>query len=221
MAVLLLAAGFQHPIDRWTRADASAIRRLETRLSEFQQRISRTPSLTDLVVMLAVAFGGSYLAKAFGGWLAGHGAGLSPVTWKFIIVTALGVLISLTPARKLEGAGASKIGSLMIYLLVACIGAHADFSHLGEQPAYILMGLVWMAVHILVLLGVALLIRAPVFLVAVASQANIGGAASAPVVAAAFHPSLAPVGALLAVAGYVLGTYAGWLCMTLLKAVAG
>ena len=108
----------------------------------------------------------------------------------------------------------------MIYLLVACIGASADFRLVLEAPALIFMGVVWILVHIIVLLTVAKLIRAPIFFVAVGSQANIGGAASAPVVAAAFHPALAPVGALLAVAGYVLGTYAGLLCMQMLKSIA-
>ncbi|MCP4246884.1 MAG: DUF819 family protein [bacterium] len=145
---------------------------------------------------------------------------VSSGTWKYIIVTALGVLLSFTRARNLEGAGASKMGSLMIYLLVACIGASANFARIVEAPALILMGAIWIATHIGVLLLVAWLIKAPIFFVAVGSQANIGGAASAPVVASAFHPSLAPVGALLAVAGYVLGTYAGLVCMQLLKMVS-
>jgi uncharacterized membrane protein len=108
----------------------------------------------------------------------------------------------------------------MIYLLVACIGATADFAKIVEAPALIIMGEVWMAIHVVVLLLVGWLIKAPIFFIAVGSQANIGGAASAPVVASAFHPSLAPVGALLAVAGYVLGTYAGLMCMQLLKMVS-
>ena len=108
----------------------------------------------------------------------------------------------------------------MLYLLVACIGAGANFKSIVEAPALVLMGFIWMTVHIVVLLTVARIIRAPIFFVAVGSQANIGGAASAPVVASAFHPTLAPVGVLLAVAGYVLGTYAGLLCMWLLKIVA-
>ena len=221
MAVLLYSSAHQRRIDRWTGANAAAIRDLEERLTDFQQRVNRIPQLPDLMIILAFGFGGSWLCYVGGDWLASHGWGLSPVTWKFILITSVGVLLSLTRARNLEGAGASKIGSVMIYLLVACIGAHADFATIGEQPAYILMGFIWMACHIVVLLGVALLIRAPIFFVAVGSQANIGGAASAPVVAAAFHPSLAPVGALLAVAGYVLGTYAGLACMGMLKAVAG
>jgi len=108
----------------------------------------------------------------------------------------------------------------MIYLLVACIGASADFRKIIEAPAFMAMGFIWMAFHVIVLLAVGRLIRAPIFFVAVGSQSNIGGAASAPVVASAFHPSLAPVGALLAVAGYVLGTYAGWICMLMLKEIA-
>jgi len=221
MAVLLYSSAIQHQIDRRTRANTAAIRDLEQRLTAFQQRVGRIPSLADLIVILAFGFAGSWLSSIGGTWLADNGLGLSAVTWKFILITSAGVVLSFTPARNLEGAGASKIGSVMIYLLVACIGAHADFSTIGEQPAYILMGFIWMGVHILFLLVVGWLIRAPIFFVAVGSQANIGGAASAPVVAAAFHPSLAPVGALLAIAGYVLGTYAGLLCMAMLKAVAG
>ena len=141
--------------------------------------------------------------------------------WKYVFVTALGLLLSFTRVRNLEGAGASKIGSVMLYLLVACIGASADFNQITEAPGYVVVGFMWMTVHVFVLLAVAWLIKAPIFFVAVGSQANIGGAASAPIVAAAYHPALAPVGVLLAVAGYVLGTYAGLLCAGMLKWAAG
>ncbi|MBN2446544.1 MAG: DUF819 family protein [Phycisphaerae bacterium] len=142
-------------------------------------------------------------------------------TWKYILVTTIGVLLSFTRMRNLEGAGASKIGSVMLYLLVACIGASANFREVFEFKGVFIMGFIWMSMHVIFMLGVGYLIKAPIFFVAVGSQSNIGGAASAPVVAAAYHPSLAPVGALLAVLGYVLGTYAGLLCMSMLKAVAG
>jgi uncharacterized membrane protein len=105
--------------------------------------------------------------------------------------------------------------------LIFCYFMPTTLTTIGEQPAYILMGFIWMGIHIVVLLGVGLLIRAPVFLVAVGSQANTGRAASAPPPAAALHPSLAPVGAPLVVAGYVLKTYAGLVCMWMLKGVAG
>ena len=230
MGVLLYLSGHQHRVDAWTGADATAIRELERRLTEFQARVTRVPLLPDLMIILAFGFVGSWISYAAGNELARHiaasprfafvGEFIPATTWKYIIVTTLGVILSFTPARKLEGAGASKLGSVMIYLLVACIGASADFAKIVQAPALILMGFVWIAFHIIMLLGVGWLIKAPIFFVAVGSQANIGGAASAPVVAAAYHPSLAPVGALLAVAGYVLGTYAGLVCMHMLKSVA-
>jgi len=225
MGVLLYFAVQQRAIDRWTGANANAIRDLERRLTDFQQRVTRVPTLSDLMTILAFGFVGSWISYKVGMVLPeistpSTGTMISHSTWKYIIVTTMGVILSFTRARDLEGAGASKVGSVMIYLLVACIGASANFAKIVEAPAFIVMGFVWMAIHIIVLLSVGKLIRAPIFLVAVGSQANIGGAASAPVVAAAFHPSLAAVGALLAVAGYVLGTYAGLVCMHLLRMVA-
>ncbi|NNM24715.1 MAG: DUF819 family protein, partial [Phycisphaerales bacterium] len=230
MGVLLYCSGQQERIDRATGADASAIRELEQRLSDYQASTARMPTLTDLTLMIALAFVGAWLCSIMGTRLAevivtGEGADATPMlsatTWKFILITAGGVILSFSPARRLEGAGASKVGSVMLYILVASIGASANFMSIAEAPVLVVMGLIWMAVHIIVLLTVARLVRAPIFLVAVGSQANIGGAASAPIVASAFHPTLAPVGVLLAVAGYVLGTYAGLLCMWLLKLVAG
>lgn len=246
MGVLLYAAARQKSIDAWTGADTSAIDDLKLRVSDFEARTSRIPTLPDLIYMVTIGFlvmwislqGGGFLAAWIGQvdeaataqlrattspdaeavWLPF----LSGTTWKFILLTAIGVGLSFTRARNLEGAGASKVGSLMLYLLVASIGAHADFSQVEWAHAALLaVGAVWMLVHVLFLLFVAKLIKAPVFFVAVGSQANIGGAASAPIVAGAFHPSLASVGVLLAVAGYVLGTYAGLVCMWLLQIVAG
>ncbi len=226
MGVLLFASTKQKAIDDWTGADATAIRDLEDRMTDFQERTSRIPSLHDIITILALGFLGSWLSVK-----AGEAIGeaiknadrlafideiLPAAAWKYIIVSAVGIILSFSKAKNLEGAGASRIGSAMIYLLVACIGACADFKSIGQYPAYITAGFIWMAFHVGFLLFTGWLIKAPIFFVAVGSQANIGGAASAPVVASAFHPSLAPVGALLAVAGYVLGTGAGIICMKLL-----
>jgi uncharacterized membrane protein len=226
MGVLLYLSGHQHRIDKWSGANAEGIRDLERRMTEFQERTARMPTLADVLMILAVGFGVSWLGHKLGGVLPEigtetSGTVVSHSTWKYVLVTTIGLVLSFTRARNLEGAGASRIGSVMIYLLVACIGAHADFRDIVVAPSIVVMGFIWISVHIVLLLGVGKLIRAPIFFVAVGSQANIGGAASAPIVASAFHPSLAPVGVLLAVAGYVLGTYAGWVCMLMLKAVAG
>ncbi len=235
MAVLLFCAGKQEAIDRWTGADTTAIDDLKRRVEKFEAEHARMPSLTDFLGMLAIAFVGTWIAIVGGQWLepmitmGTNKAGqpeplLSATVWKFIIVTTLGLILSTTRVRRLDGAGASKVGSVFLYLLVASIGAHADFGKMFENDDakwLLAAGAVWMLCHIGLLLGVGKLIKAPIFFVAVGSQANIGGAASAPIVASAFHPTLAPVGVLLAVAGYVLGTYAGLMCMFLLKLAAG
>ncbi|MBN2559699.1 MAG: DUF819 family protein [Phycisphaerae bacterium] len=229
MGVLLFLAGRHARVDRWFGGDTSAIVALERRMEAFQERVSRIPTLPDQVMILALGFGFAWLAHVAGARLLEFAfianleerGFLNAFGWKIVIVTTVGVLLSFTRARWLEGAGASRIGSVMIYLLVACIGAGADFRRLlqGEAGYYLLLGVTWMLIHIVVLLAIARLIRAPFFFVAVGSQANIGGAASAPVVAGAFNPALAPVGVLLAIAGYVLGTYAGWVCIQICRVV--
>jgi uncharacterized membrane protein len=140
--------------------------------------------------------------------------------WLISISTLIGVILSFTKAKNYEGAGASKIGSIFIYILVATIGMKMDLGGILEKPGLIMIGLVWMTIHAGLLVLVAKLIRAPYFFLAVGSQANVGGAASAPIVAAAFHPSLATVGALLAVFGYVVGTYGAILCAELMRIAA-
>lgn len=221
MGILLYLAGQQQRIDRWSGADTSAIEDLKRRVVEFTAKTTRVPSLTDLMLIVAVGFGGMWLATLAGRALGEGHPVFDATVWKFILVTALAVAVSFTPARNLEGAGASRIGTLMLYLLIASIGAHADFMQMKEAPILVAVGAVWMLCHATVMILVAWLIRAPVFFLAVGSQANIGGAASAPIVASAFHPSLAPVGVLLAILGYVLGTYCGLLVMAMLKPIAG
>jgi uncharacterized membrane protein len=140
--------------------------------------------------------------------------------WIVVLATTFGLILSFTRARKLEGAGASRLGSAFLYVLIATVGMQMDIGAVIGAPVLFGIGFTWMAFHAAVMLIVARLIRAPTFFLAVGSQANIGGAASAPVVAAAFHPSLAPVGVLLAVFGYALGTYGGWLCGQLMRLVS-
>lgn len=221
MGFLLYLAGQSAKIDARTGADITAIEDLKRRVAEFTAKTTRVPTLTDMVLIVAVGFGGMWVATLAGRALGAGNPVFDATVWKFIIVTALAVAVSFTPARNLEGAGASRIGTLMLYLLIASIGAHADFTQMKEAPVLVAVGAVWMLCHAVIMLLVAWWIRAPVFFMAVGSQANIGGAASAPIVASAFHPSLAPVGVLLAILGYVLGTYGGLIVMGMLKAIAG
>ncbi|MBY6189208.1 DUF819 family protein [Microbulbifer agarilyticus] len=229
MAVLLIMAGNAKKIDAKSGADTSAIDTLRERVETMQRKHARNPTVQDLMLIAAVGFGITAIAHAGADFLAPWFQANAPQLarfsftsqffWLIIIATTLGVAMAFSPAKKLEGAGASKIGTIFIYFLVATIGTHMDITALSDSPELFVLGLIWMAVHAGLLLLVAKLIKAPLFFMAVGSQANVGGAASAPVVAAAFHPSLAPVGVLLAVMGYALGTYAAWFCGQLLRVV--
>ena len=237
MAILLIGIGKSDKIDKWLKADNSAIENLKQKVSSFSESVTRNPTLTDLMVILALAFGAvgiahfgaegisSFLKNSFE-VVADKTSALSSFSSKFFwmvtIATIIGISLSFTKAKNYEGAGASKIGSVFIYILVATIGMKMDLSKIIENPGLIAIGFVWMAIHAGLLILVAKLIRAPYFFLAVGSQANVGGAASAPIVASAFHPSLAPVGVLLAVFGYALGTYAAWFCAIMMQsAVSG
>ncbi|MDP4662678.1 MAG: DUF819 family protein [Salibacteraceae bacterium] len=230
MAVLLFMIGKSEKIDNFLNADNTAVLDLKNKMHEFSQKVARIPSSTDLYVILAICFGATGLSHFAADFLAPfikeNLPSLSKFSldsqffWLIVIATTIGLVMSFTKARNYEGAGASKIGSVFIYILVATIGMQMNVMEVFEDPAIFLVGLVWMAIHVSLLFIVAKLIRAPFFFLAVGSKANIGGAASAPVVAAAFHPSLAPVGVLLAVLGYALGTYGALICGYLMQVVA-
>ena len=219
MAVLLFFAGRERRMDERIGAERGAIDEVRRRVEDFEERVKRPTNLADLLIMLAIAFGATAIATALARILPPVGDIIREFTWVVLIVTTVALLLSFTRARELEGAGASAVGSVLLYLLVASIGAHAEFAKVVEVPSLVLVGAVWMFIHALLMLLLRRFLKAPVFFLAVGSQANVGGAASAPIVASAFHPALAPVGVLLAVGGYVLGTYAGLVCAFLLEQV--
>jgi uncharacterized membrane protein len=236
MAILLLGIGKSEKIDNWLKADTSAIEVLKERVSTYTDKITRNPTLGDLMVILGIAFtivgishyGGTTISQfltnnvdAVRDKSSAMSSFGSQFFWMISIATLLGIVMSFTKFKTYEGAGASKIGSVFIYILVASIGMKMDLTKIAENPGLIFVGIVWMMIHVGLLFLVAKIIRAPYFFLAVGSKANIGGAASAPVVAAAFHPSLASVGVLLAVFGYVVGTYGAMLCAELMKIAAG
>lgn len=227
MVFLLYGAGASERVDRWLSADSSAIDRLRDTMADYTSSIERTPQASDLVLLLGVTFAvvglshliGSGLAALFADMLGDESVLAEKFFWVVVLATTAGLLASFTRARELEGVGASKFGTVFIFLLVAIIGTKMNILQLGDAPGLFAVGLIWMLFHVILLLVVAKMIRAPFFFVAVGSKANVGGAASAPVVAAAFHPALAPVGVLLAVLGYALGTYGAILCAEMMRAV--
>ena len=229
MAVLLVMASKAKQIDEKAGADTAAITRLQDKVEQFQAEHSRNPALNDLMVILAVGFGVTGFAHMFADTITPFMVENFPTLdrlsfhskffWMIVFTTVVGIALSFTRLRKLEGVGASKVGSAMLYILIASIGMKMDVTMIADAPIYFVIGMLWMIIHASLMLFVAKLIKAPLFYMAVGSQANVGGAASAPIVASAFHPSLAPVGVLLAVLGYTVGTFAAWFCGQILQAI--
>lgn len=233
MGFLLYGANMTNKIDKWLKADSSMIEDLKNRVEDYRASVERTPTMNDLYILAGVAFGGVAIAH-FGSDLivpfmerfedalkaARLDSLLSGFFWLIVIATTVGLILSFTKARRLDGVGASRWGSLFIYILVATIGMQMNLGEIWQNLGLFVIGIVWMLVHVTILLVTAKIIKAPFFFVAVGSQANVGGAASAPVVASAFSPALASVGALMAVLGYAMGTYGAILCAYLMQAVS-
>ncbi|WP_299112538.1 DUF819 family protein [uncultured Winogradskyella sp.] len=237
MAIILIGIGKRNRINKWLNADTSSIEELKNKMSTFSEKVKRNPSLTDIMVICAIAFGtvsiahlcANFLAPLFENIVADIESSTtkniftflgSKFFWMISIATIIAIILSNTKAKNYEGAGASKFGSVFIYILVASIGMKMDLTMIFDNVGLIAIGIVWMTIHALLLIIIAKLIKAPYFFLAVGSQANVGGAASAPIVASAFHPSLATVGVLLAVFGYAVGTIAAIGCTILMELAA-
>ena len=231
LAILLFGVGKAERIDRWLKADTSQIQALIEKVSQFSEKVNRTPQTSDWVILTGIAFLGVGTAHFFAPLIVDLMALMinedsslgifeslkSNFLWMVVIATVLGIALSFSRFKSYEGVGASKIGGVFIYILVATIGMQMDLSKILENPGLLLIGFVWICIHAALLILVAKLTKSPFFFLAVGSQANVGGAASAPVIAAEFHPSLSSVGILLAVFGYVVGTAGAYFCAILME----
>ena len=234
MSVILIGIGKSDKINGWLNADNSSIETLKEKVSSFSKKVKRNPTLTDIIIIMAIAFGtvsiahfcSGFLGPSFKDYISNIESAStrniftfleSKFFWLISISTIIAILLSFTKAKNYEGAGASKFGSVFIYILVATIGMKMDLTMIFDNLGLISIGFVWMSVHAALLILIAKLIKAPYFFLAVGSQANVGGAASAPIVASAFHPSLATVGVLLAVVGYAVGTVGAIICTILME----
>lgn len=220
MALLIAFAGSQERFDRWNRADRAVVDDVGSRLAGIAGREARPLTVPDATLLVGLAIGLTALSLWVGAMLPPVGQVLTPFSWAIILLTTIALGLSLTPLARLEGAGASTLGYAGFYLLLASVGAQADLKRIVAHPTFVLLGVIIIAVHAVFLLLAVRLLRAPLFYYATASQACTGGVSSAPIVAAIYHPAMAPVGLLLAVLGNVLGTYLGLLVAQLLSGMA-
>ncbi len=224
MGLLVGMAGLQPLFDKWNRADRSVIDKMA--LKHFSAPVAAPRAHGNCAGVLlsaeitVVTVVGVVVSKFLAGLLPEIKDMISTYAWMIIIVSAMGVFLSCTPVKKLENFGASKIGYFLLYLVLASIGARAGVVNVGPVLFLILAGFLIVFFHAGVLFLTARLIRAPLFLVAVSSQANIGGVASAPIVASIYQPGLASIGLLLAICGNITGTYLGIITSQVCRFVA-
>jgi uncharacterized membrane protein len=224
MGVLLVFSGYQAFFDNRTGARTGALDETNRRLAEMDRQRHPT-TLRDAAVMIGLGMAGAIgayeLAQTSFFPTVGDPTIISKTTWAILVVVTGGLVLSFTRLREFEKVGASGLGYTALYLLLAGIGSQADLRAVLQAPVYLAAGAVWIAIHVAILFLAARIVRAPLFFVATGSMANIGGAASAPVVAGVYHPAMAPVGLLMAVAGYILGIYGALVCAWLLGIVGG
>jgi uncharacterized membrane protein len=226
LAVLLIGVVNNHKINKWLGADSAVVEEMKEKISALKDQKERIPTFDDYLKLTAVAFvftGISYfLADIISPFIKENYPYLEKFSltsnffWVVFFITIFGVLASRTKLRELEYVGASKIGTLFLYILVASIGMQMDLSAVADNKWLFLVGLIWISIHVIFVVLASKLLKAPFFMLAVGSQANIGGAASASVVAGAFHPALVPIGVIFAVLGYAIGTYGGYLTALLM-----
>jgi len=229
-AILLYGAGINDKINKYLKADTTSLEIVQKSLEGNSNNKFSLSNINDLIKLLAIGFGvtamAHFLADIIAPFFEQNFPELSKFSltskffWMVILATTSGLLLSFTRFRKYESKGASKIGSLFLYILIATIGMKMEILGFFKNFDLLLITSIWITFHAVLLIVVGRIIKAPFFFIAVGSQANIGGAASAPIVAAAIHPSLATVGVLLAVVGYASGTYGAWLCAILMSLVS-
>lgn len=209
MGCLISLSAFQPVLDRWNNSRREVVDQLAERFKNFASfdQVKLKPLSTVGIVLMGV---GAMLFARFG---AAHipviPGVMSAFTWVVVLISFFGLMGSLTPLRNLEKSGSTEIGYALLYFVLTTIGAKASVEHLEQAAVLIPAGFFIIVIHVLFIVAAMRFIRCPTFLAAAASQANIGGVASAPVVAEVYQPGLSAVGLLMAIVGNIIGTYLG------------
>jgi len=215
--ILLALVPFAKRFNLWSQADTSVIDEVGEKLA-LKENAKKPVSVGSILLLVSIAtvvsFGSQYLAAFFP-----TTSFLTTTTWIVIIATFSGILFAMAPLAKVSGA--SLLANMMLYLIVALIASRANFSELTEAPLYIFAGFVIILIHVTIMVIFAKIFKLDLFSLGVASLANIGGVASAPILASAYSKALIPIGVLMAMMGYILGTFGGLMVGKILEIIAG
>lgn len=215
--ILLALVPFAKKFNLWSKADISVIDEVGVKLS-LKEENKKPMDFTSLFFLLGIALFVSALAQYLSAFLPTTSF-LTDSTWVIIIATLAGILFAMTPLAKVSGS--SELANIMLYLIVALIASRANFTELTQAPLYILAGFAVITIHALIMVFFAKLFKLDLFSISVASLANIGGVSSAPILASAYSKALIPIGVLMAMMGYIIGTFGGLMVGKVLKVIAG
>lgn len=215
---LLWAIGFADKFNRWTKADTRLINEVGEAL-EAEVRANDRPFLwQNLLVLLGSSFFVSAVAQKAGRWVSGILPFFDKATWTVLVVSAAGILLAMTPFGKLKGT--EEVSNVMLYIVVALIASRADLTAVDNAHIWLSVGFLILLLHVVVMVLLAKVFHIDLFTCAVASLANVGGTASAPVLAASYSSALVPVGILMALLGYIVGTGGGLVAAQLMHLFA-
>ena len=203
--LLLALVPFANRFNRWSKSDTSKIDEVGARLRA-KEKTKEPIEFSSLFILLGLALGVSALSQYISTYLPTTSF-ITTTTWIVIISTLIGIISAITPISKISGN--SEIANIMLYLIVALIASRANLSELTQAPLYIIAGFVILLIHLVLMLIFAKLFKLDLFTIGVASLANIGGVASAPILASAYSKALIPIGVLMAMLGYIMGTFGG------------
>ena len=221
-----MSRDYADKFNAWARVPAERLAAMDA-AAEMHIEDDHAPTMPQYLYLAAVVIGvtaiGHALAPGIAGWIAEASPAaanvFSETTTRILLVTTIALALSATRVSELPNSTA--LGTALVYVFVAGMGARAELAGLGDAPAFVLGAFIWITIHGLFMLAGAWIFRVDVHSVAIASAANIGAAASAPIVAAHHRPNLVPASILLALLGYALGNYLAPLTGHLARIVAG
>lgn len=216
---LLWAIQLAPKFNKWTKANTAALDEVSSRLEEEAKMNAKPITFQSLILLVGCAFVVSSIATNVGGELFSMTGFFDRATWIVLFVTVVALIAAVTPLGKV--AGSHEVSNLLLYSVIGLLASRASLLELGDAPSWILTGFMILGIHMVLMIIICKVLKLDLFTAGVASLANIGGTASAPVLAGSYAGSLVPVGILMALMGYVVGTPLAVLCANLMQKVAG
>ena len=214
--ILLALVPFAKKFNMWSHADTSVIDKVGQRL-ELKEKSKNPVSIFSIFMLLVIAAVISLFSQYISNFLP-TSTFLTHTTWVVIVATTFGIVFAMTPIAKISGA--STLATMMLYLIVGLIASRANFTELTQAPLYIVAGFIIIAIHVVIMVIFAKIFKLDLFSLGVASLANIGGVASAPILASAYSKALIPIGVLMAMMGYIVGTFGGLMVGKILELIS-